>query len=112
MGRHAFDLWLEEKGFGVVTPAEGAAEVPPPSFVAELDLADPEDDDESIFSDLGKPGDRLENTELVAAAFRAAGSPRYQDVKLKAAGRGHRRDPTYREIALQQAKRVNASVAW
>jgi hypothetical protein len=121
MDRHAFDLLLEETDFAVatrlVTPTNGTVSSDEPpwlSFVAQLDLADPEDDDEGTggFTDVGAPGDRLENTELVAAAFRAAGNPKYQDVRLKAAAGGNRPVPTYREIALQRAKRLNSSVSW
>jgi hypothetical protein len=123
MDEHAFGQWLKETGLSVVPPqvapadgellSEDRAETPPLSLVAELDLADPEEDDEDTgaFADLGKPGDRLENTELVAAAFRAAGNPKYQDVTFKSARVAHRPVPTYREIALERAKRVNRSVA-
>jgi hypothetical protein len=124
MDKHAFDLWLKEAGLQLMTtppaPAEAemasddAAELPSLSPVAELDLADPEDDDEGdgVFADFGRPGDRLENAELVAAAFRAAGNPKYLDVRLKTARGGNCPLPTYREIAVQRAKRVSASVEW
>ena len=121
MDNYFFDRRLEETGFGAmtstVTPAGGAVlsdNAAEPWFVAELDLDDPEDADETTgaFTDVGKPGDRLENAELVAAAFRAAGDPKFQDVKLKSARGGNCPVPTYREVALQRAKRINASVAW
>ena len=123
MDKHAFDLWLKEAGLQVVTtpaPAEAemvsdnAAEPPPLSSFAELDLADPDDDDEGTdaLADFGQPGDRLENTELVAAAFRVAGDPKYEDVRLKPATGGTCLVPTYREIALRQARRVNSPAAW
>jgi hypothetical protein len=123
MDTHAFDLWLKEAGLQVVTtplvPA-GAEAVSDdvaellPSPVEELDLAESEehDEDAEVVSEFGQPGDRLENTELVAAAFRAAGNPRYEDVKLKAQRSSNCLVPSYREIALQRAKRVNLPVAW
>jgi hypothetical protein len=117
MDRDAFDLLLEATDRAVATrpapSASGAVSSDEPPRLS-FDLADFEEDDEgtSGFTDLGAPGDRLENTELVAAAFRAAGNPKYQDVRLKGASPANYRVPTYREIAQQRAKRVNSSAAW
>jgi hypothetical protein len=52
-----------------------------------------------------------ENTAKVNKAFEAAGSPRFQEVKFKAARTVRSSDPTYREITLKQAKRI-ATVDW
>ena len=51
-------------------------------------------------------GDRYnigENVELVTAAFRAAGDPRYQDVRLKPVRTAWALDPTLREIARRRS---------
>src|SRR5471032_309269 len=100
MNEHIFALWLKETGLMVLPrplPGDVACDElrsaataygsvlsddetgqPQRSDVADLDLADPEDDDDddeqfpSAFAGFGAPGDRRENTELVAAVFLAA----------------------------------------
>jgi hypothetical protein len=91
--------------------------------VADLDPTDPEDnvngysggaDDDSpgvTAYERDRPG-RWENSTLVAAAFRAAGSVKFEDVRLRSAKKGVRPDPTHREIAVEQAKRLSRSVSW
>lgn len=140
MDEYTISLLLRENGLEVLTRS-----VPPadelvlsnmdntektwPSTVAELDLVDPEDDDDERAGDEGnddrvgddvphvtvdyrdRPG-RWENTELVAAAFRAAGNPKFEDVRLRSAKTSDRPAPTHREIALQRAKRGNGSATW
>jgi hypothetical protein len=60
---------------------------------------------------LGSRGDCWENTARVNSVFEAAGNPRYLDVKLKTVRVLRSSDPTHREIALKQAKRI-ATVDW
>jgi len=59
----------------------------------------------------GARGDDWENTAQVNKVFEAAGNLRFQDVKLKTVRALRSSDPTYREIALKQAKRI-ATVDW
>jgi hypothetical protein len=135
MDEHTTSLLLRENGLEVLTrsvpPADGPVlsdidntENPLPSTVAELDLVDPEDDDDEgdddgVGDDVARvtvdqrdrPG-QWENTELVAAAFRAAGNPKFEDVRLRSAKTSYRPAPTHREIALRRAKRANGSATW
>jgi hypothetical protein len=81
---------------------------------------DPEDpDDNGAEGDsasgsylLREPGRRRENTELVAAVFEGAGNPRFQDVRLKPAKTRNCPGPTYREVAVQRAKRGYGAITW
>jgi hypothetical protein len=72
------------------------------------DEAEDEADDYADANDMGyvRPaGDRYdigENIALVTAAFRAAGNPRYQDVRLKQVRTAWALDPTLREIARKR----------
>ena len=140
MDAYTISLLLRENGLEVLTrsvpPADGLVLSNMdntgntwPSTVAELDLVDPEDDDDERDGNEGnddgvgddvphvtvdyrdRPG-RWENTELVAAAFRAAGNPKFEDVRLRSAKTSDRPAPTHREIALRQAKRGNGSATW
>jgi hypothetical protein len=61
---------------------------------------------------LRERGRRRENTELVAAVFEGAGNPRFQDVRLKPAMTRNCPGPTYREVAMQRAKRGNGAITW
>jgi hypothetical protein len=61
---------------------------------------------------LREPGRRRENTELVAAVFEGAGNPKFQDVRLKPAMTRNCPGPTYREIAMQRAKRGYSAITW
>src|SRR6202023_1389859 len=128
MDEYTISLLLRENGLEVLTrsvpPADGLVlsnmdntENTRPSTVAELDLVDPEDDDDERAGDEGnddgvdddvphvtvdyrdRPG-RWENTELVAAAFRAAGNPKFEDVRLRSAKTSDRPAPPHREIAM------------
>jgi hypothetical protein len=96
----------------------GSAEEPQPSIVADRELDDlgnddgADDDGRSDSEDYGGPGRHQENTELVAAAFRAAGNPKFRDVRLKPAKINHCPDLTHREFALGRAKRVIGSTTW
>jgi hypothetical protein len=136
MDQNAISLWLRENGLEVLTRSVPPASAPVlsdikntentwPSTVADLDLVDPEDDDEGdddhsdgVADDVlrvtvdqrNRPG-RWEDTEVVAAAFRTAGNPKFEDVRLKS-GEKTKPDPTQRELALQRAKRGNGSVEW
>ncbi len=113
MHEDIFSLWLRKTGLRAtptrwVAPADrpevwdtDSTERPQPSTVADLNLADDhddgvDDDGPSGAEHYGRPGDRLENTELVAAVFRAAGNPTYQDVRLKSAKASHCPGPTQR----------------
>jgi hypothetical protein len=130
MHEDTFRLWLRETGLRapprLVALADapalldpGEIEEPQPPAVADLDLVDPGDHDDDAdddrpngFEDHGGPGDRWENIERVAAAFRAAGNPKYQDVRLKSAKTSHGSGPACREIALERDKRVNLPPTW
>jgi hypothetical protein len=124
---------------GPVLAGMDNTESPSPTTVADLDLVDPEDrddvdpedrddvdpedhdDDHNCGADddclrvtvdqRDRPG-RWENTELVAAAFQAAGNPTYQDVRLKSPQTSHCPGPTHREIAVERATRLSRSVTW
>src|SRR5258708_101118 len=129
MHEDTFSLWLKNTGLRAtprrwVALADGpgvsdtdSTEQPQPFTVADLDLADDhddgmDDDGPSGTEHYGRPGDRLENTELVAAVFRAAGNPTYQDVRLKSAKTNHSPGPTHREVAVQCGKRVDGTTTW
>jgi len=140
MDQNTISLLLRENGLEVLTRSMPSAdgqvlsdvdntENPLPSTVADLDLVDPEDDDDEGDDDEGDDdgvGDdvprftvdychragRWENTELVAAAFRAAGNPKFEDVRLRSATTSDHPGPTHREIAVEQAKRLSRSVTW
>lgn len=126
--------WLGEAGLSAPPPQSLATDEPPlsdtnsadepqPSIVADLDLDDlgdsdgdgddgADDDCPSDPEDYGEPGRHRENTELVAAAFRAAGNPKYQDVRLKLAKTSNCPNLTHREFALGRAKRLKGSTTW
>jgi hypothetical protein len=134
MDQDAFSLWLKENGLRVLTqsmpPADGPVlagidntDSPSPATVADLDLVDPEDHDDNhncgadddcprVTVDQRDRRGPWENTELVAAAFQAAGNPTYQDVRLKSAETSHCPGPTHREIAVERATRLSRSVTW
>ena len=121
-----YDLWLKDTGLRRWVPvpdgsvlADNKTAEPQPTVVNDLDLVDPEDDEDGADRELRSAEaayrdnhDRWENTELVAAAFRAAGNPKFEDVRLKSARTSDRPAPTHRELALQRAKRVSGSVEW
>jgi hypothetical protein len=120
MDKDLFELWVRETGIRApVWPV--AADEPLRSDGAEqrdligvpdLDIDDLGDDGLRGSEDCGQPGGHRENTELVAAVFRAEGDPKYQDVKLRAAKTSNSPGPTHREFARQRAKRRNGSPAW
>jgi hypothetical protein len=128
MHEDTLSLWLKITGLRAtstrsVAPADvpglsdtDSTEQPQPAIVADLDLADDHDDsvdDGSSGTERHRrPGDPLENTELVSAVFRAAGNPTYQDVRLKSAKTDHCSGPTHREIAVQRGKRLGGSTTW
>jgi hypothetical protein len=102
MDEFTFRLWLRQTGLWSPTlqapPAKGpllsateTAELPPTAASAASAPIDTGDDDDlnreghSDPEDYGGPGFGWENTELVAAVFRAAGNPRFQDVTLRVA---------------------------
>jgi hypothetical protein len=134
MDHDAIGLWLEENGMRILARSMLPTDVPlqagrdnsessSPSTLTDLDLVDPEDDENDhddgadddwpgvMVSQRHRPG-RGEDTELVAAAFRAAGNPKFEDVRLRSAKASDHPGPTHREIALEQAKRLNRSVSW
>ena len=99
-----------------------------PSLVADFDDEDGSllandfgavDDDESDgrgrrYGNARIPGSRddlLEDTARVSRIFEAAGNPRFQDMKLKTVRVLRSPDPTFRELALKQARRI-ATVDW
>jgi hypothetical protein len=126
MDEYIFSLWLRETGLRVLTqpvvPALGQplsdheTKEPQRSAVADLDLVDPEGDDDddgpSVSSDYRELGDHWENTDRVSAVFRAAGNPMYQDVRFRVAKTSHCPDPSHRQVALQRAKRIDRSIEW
>jgi hypothetical protein len=134
MDHDAIGLLLEENGLRILArsmlptdvPLEGGrdnAQSWSPSTLADLDLVDPEDDDDDhndgadddwpglMVSQRHRPG-RGEDTELVAAAFQAAGNRKFEDVRLRSAKTSDHHGPTHRETAVEQAKRLNRSVSW
>ncbi len=97
----------------------GSAQEPQPSIGADPEPDDLGEDDDgadddglSDSEDYGGPRRHQENTELVAAAFRAAGNPKFQDVRLKPAKFNHCPDLTHREFALGRANRAIGSTTW
>jgi hypothetical protein len=124
--------WLKENGLMLSeVPADGPApassaqiECPSGSTVADLDLVDPEEDENDDAVDgtssdrpcatvyQRDPSDRWENTERVDAAFRAAGNPKFQDIRFKSAKISHCPGPTHREISVERAQRLSRSVSW
>jgi|SRR5438309_1000006 hypothetical protein len=132
MDHDALGLWLEQNGLRILARSmlatdgslqAGNTQRSSLSTVTELDPVDPEDDEndhedgadgdwpEVMVSQGHRPG-RGEDTELVAAVFRAAGNPKFDDVRFRSAKTSNHPGPTHREIALEQAKRVNRSVSW
>jgi hypothetical protein len=132
MDENLFSLQLSALGLRVLTPSvspeyqrllsDDGTDEPLPFTAANGDLLDfdededdqdgTDDDDILVFSEHGGPGRDKENTNLVAAAFRAAGDPRYQDVRFKPAKANHWVNPTPREISLKRAKLINRTVEW
>jgi hypothetical protein len=125
MDDYSFRLWLKETGLwspslqpqpigsplsdmeNTQTAPQPVMENPDPLDLGDDDDAD-DDDADDFGEDYGGPGAGWENTDLVTAVFRAAGNPRFEDVRLKVA-RTSRPDPTDRELVLRRAKRVGAS---
>jgi hypothetical protein len=126
-----FSLQLSALGFTIVTPSAAPEyrgllsdhrtfePLPIASSIDDLlDLDEDEDDQDGIDDDIavssehGAPTRDRENTELVAAAFQAAGNPRFQDVRFKPAKTSHSANPTPREISLRRAKLITRSIEW
>jgi len=116
------DGWIDRLREGGFTPLESTSAGGDPVDGDGNPLADDLWADDEIESEdrdqnddhapiSGSPGDIRENTERVNRAFEAAGSPKFQDVKLKTAGTVRSSDPTCRQIAMRQAKRTT-SLDW
>jgi hypothetical protein len=132
MDHDAIDLLLKENGLSLLTRSMLSTDVPVrpgrdnaenwSQSMPDLDRIDPEDDDDhDDGAEDDWPGVMVgqrhhpshgEDTELVAAAFRAAGNPKFDDVRLRSAKTSNHPGPTHREIALEQAKRLKRSVSW
>jgi hypothetical protein len=100
---------LSDTGSAQEQPSSGADAEP---YDLGEDDGGADDDGLSDSEDYGGPGRHQENTELVAAAFRAAGNPKFQDVRLKPAKFNHCPDLTHREFALGRANRAIGSTTW
>jgi hypothetical protein len=132
MDENLFSLQLSALGFSILTPSvapvhqrspsDHGSDEPRPLAATNGDRHDLDEDEDDqdgtddedirVSSEYGAPSRDKENTELVAAAFRAAGNPRYQDVRFKPAKTGHWVNPTPREISLKRAKLINRSIEW